>query len=178
MSGSFEFVDPDHFTTGTVGPPGERVFYLQAGSGGHVVSLRIEKAQVAALAQYLAQLLADLPALEREEIPAPPDLVEPVVAEWVVGQLGVVFDDDRDRMLLRVEELVLEEEGAQPTDVDPLDEDEQGVARFSLTRAQVAAFVVRAATVVAAGRPPCPLCGRPLDAEGHMCIKTNGHRER
>ena len=178
MSGSFEFVDPDHFTTGTVGPPGERVFYLQAGSEGHMVSLRMEKAQVAALAQYLAQLLADLPAPEPEEVPATLDLVEPVVAEWVVGQLGVVFDDNRDRMLLRAEEMVLEEEGDDPPALDPLDEGEQGIARFALTRAQVAAFVVRAATVVSAGRPPCPLCGRPLDPDGHMCIKTNGHRER
>ena len=58
---------------------------------------------------------------------------------------------------------------------EPIPDPDAGMARFSLTRGQVASFVVRAATLVAAGRPPCPLCGRPLDPEGHVCIKTNGH---
>jgi uncharacterized repeat protein (TIGR03847 family) len=179
MSNSFEFPDLDRFTAGAVGPPGERVFYLQASAGNAVVSLRLEKTQVAALAEYLAQLLADLPAPETDEFPDDLELAEPVVAEWIVGRIGVVFDDSRDRMLLRLEELQAEEEEEEEGSVGAADEGgEQGVARFSLTRPQVAAFVVRAATVVAAGRPPCPLCGRPLDPSGHVCLKANGHRGR
>jgi uncharacterized repeat protein (TIGR03847 family) len=174
VGSSFDLPDPDRFTAGTVGPPGQRVFYLQAGEGAQVVSLRLEKAQVAALAEYLASVLADLPTPEPESLPEDLDLVEPVVPEWVVGQIGVVFDEDRDRMLVQAEELVEEEaEG----DVEPL-EVEKGIARVALTRAQVAAFVGRAAELVAAGRPPCPLCGRPMDPAGHACIKTNGHRAR
>jgi hypothetical protein len=34
---------------------------------------------------------------------------------------------------------------------------------------------VRAARIVAAGRPPCPLCGAPLDPQGHICPRRNGH---
>jgi uncharacterized repeat protein (TIGR03847 family) len=169
VSKSFELSDLDRFTAGAVGPPGERVFYLQARAGAAVVSLRLEKTQVAALAEYLAQLLADLPAPETDEIPDDLELAEPVVAEWIVGRIGVVFDSDRDRLLLELKEVEVEEEVAAGGE-------EQGVARFSLTRPQMAAFVVRAATVVAAGRPPCQLCGRPLDPSGHVCIKTNGHR--
>jgi uncharacterized repeat protein (TIGR03847 family) len=168
MGSSFDLPEPDRFTAGTVGPPGQRVFYLQAGAEGHVVTLRLEKAQVAALAQYLASVLADLATPDLTSLPAELDLVEPVVAEWVVGQIGVVFDEDRDRMVVQAEEL-LEEEA---------DDTDRGVARFALTRAQVAAFVGRAAELVAAGRPPCELCGRPKNPEGHMCIKTNGHRAR
>jgi uncharacterized repeat protein (TIGR03847 family) len=167
---SFDLSDPDRFTAGTVGPPGQRVFYLQGREGEQVVTLRLEKAQVAALAEYLASVLADLAMPEPESLPEDVGLVEPVVAEWVVGQIGVVFDEDRDRMLVQAEELV--EEGEAEVEV------EQGVARFGLTRAQVAAFVAGAADLVAAGRPPCELCGRPKDPEGHMCIKTNGHRAR
>jgi uncharacterized repeat protein (TIGR03847 family) len=168
MGTSFDLPDPDRFTAGTVGPPGQRVFYLQAGGEGHVVTLRLEKAQVAALAEYLASVLADLATPEPASLPAELELVEPVVAEWVVGQIGVVFDEDRDRMVVQAEEL-LEEEA---------DDTDRGVARFALTRAQVAAFVARAADLVASGRPACELCGRPKDPEGHMCIKTNGHRAR
>jgi len=170
MGTSFDLPEPERFTAGTVGPPGQRVFFLQASEGAQVVTLRLEKAQVAALAEYLASVLADLAMPEPESLPEDAGLVEPVVAEWVVGQIGVVFDEDRDRMLVQAEELV--EEGEAEVEV------EQGVARFGLTRAQVAAFVGRAAELVAAGRPPCELCGRPKDAEGHMCIKTNGHRAR
>jgi uncharacterized repeat protein (TIGR03847 family) len=168
VGSSFDLPEPDRFTAGTVGPPGQRVFYLQAGAEGHVVTLQMEKAQVAALAEYLASVLADLATPDPASLPGELDLVEPVVAEWVVGQIGVVFDEDRDRMVVQAEELLEEEAG----DTD------RGVARFALTRAQVAAFVVRAAELVAAGRPPCELCGRPKDPEGHMCIKTNGHRAR
>jgi uncharacterized repeat protein (TIGR03847 family) len=167
---SFDLTEPDRFTAGTVGPPGQRVFYLQAREAEQVVTLRLEKAQVAALAEYLASVLADLAMPEPGSLPEDLELVEPVVAEWVVGQIGVVFDEDRDRMLVQAEELL--EDTDEDTEVD------QGVARFGLTRAQVAAFVARAAELVAAGRPPCELCGRPKDPEGHMCIKTNGHRAR
>ena len=172
MGTSFDLPEPDRFTAGTVGPPGQRVFYLQASAEGHVVTLRLEKAQVAALAEYLASVLADLPTPEDESLPDDLELAEPVVAEWVVGQIGVVFDEERDRMVVQAEELLDEEGGEAGAEPDP------GVARFALTRAQVAAFVGRAAELVAAGRPPCPLCGRPLDPAGHACIKTNGHRAR
>jgi uncharacterized repeat protein (TIGR03847 family) len=167
-----EFSDPEVFTTGTIGEPGRRIFYLQARSGDQVLTLRLEKAQVAALAEYLAELLSDLPTPAPSEIPDDVELLEPVVAEWIVGQIGVVFDETRDRMLIRADEVAtVDEEGEPLPDVEG-----GGVARFALTRGQVAAFVVRAATLVASGRPPCPLCGRPLDPEGHMCIKTNGHK--
>ena len=172
MGTSFDLPEPVRFTAGTVGPPGQRVFFLQADDGGQVVTLRLEKAQVAALAEYLASVLADLATPDPDSLPGDLELVEPVVAEWVVGQIGVVFDEDRDRMVVQAEEL-LEEDAEEPA-TDP----DRGVARFALTRAQVAAFVGRAAELVAAGRPPCELCGRPKDPAGHSCIKTNGHRAR
>lgn len=171
MSSSFDLPEVDRFTAGTVGEPGARVFYLQVAAGGQVVSLRLEKAQVAALAGYLAELLADLPTPSPEEIPEPAELVEPIVAEWVVGQLGVAFDEGRDRFVIRADEVVEDDEGAGVDVVGG-----GGSARFAVSRPQVAGFVVRAAALVVAGRPPCPLCRRPLDPEGHVCVKTNGHR--
>ena len=163
MSSSFEIDEVDHLTAGAVGPPGQRVFYLQAGQGAQVVSLRLEKAQVAALVAYLAGMLADMPP--PGALPTALDLVEPVVAEWVVASLGVTYDEDADRVLIVAEELV--EEG-----------EEAARARISATREQVAALSMRGAEAVSAGRPPCPLCGQPLDPEGHTCPRLNGHRER
>jgi uncharacterized repeat protein (TIGR03847 family) len=163
MSSSFEIPEVDHLTTGAIGPPGHRVFYLQAGNGNQVVSLRLEKTQVAALVAFLAGMLADMPP--PGEIPSTGmDLIEPVVAEWVVGSLGVSYDEDADRVVIVAEELV--EEG-----------DEGATARITATRGQVAALSVHGVEAVAAGRPPCPLCGQPLDPEGHMCARLNGHRQ-
>jgi uncharacterized repeat protein (TIGR03847 family) len=163
MSSSFEIDELDHLTAGAIGPPGQRVFYLQAGQGAQVVSLRLEKAQVAALVAYLAGMLADMPP--PGDLPTDLDLIEPVVAEWVVASLGVTYDEDADRVIIVAEELV--EEG-----------DEAARARITATREQVAALSMRGAEAVAAGRPPCPLCGQPLDPEGHTCPRLNGHRER
>ena len=162
MSSSFEIPRVDHLTAGAVGPPGKRVFYLQARSGEQVVSLRLEKQQVAALVAYLAGMLADMPP--PGEIPSTGmDLIEPIVAEWVVASLGVTYDEEADRVVILAEELV--EEGQ-----------EAARARITATREQVAALSVRGAEAVAAGRPPCPLCGLPLDPEGHTCPRLNGHR--
>jgi uncharacterized repeat protein (TIGR03847 family) len=164
----FDLPDVDRFTAGAVGPPGQRVFYLQAVAGTEVVTLRLEKQQVAALAEYLAELLHDLPSPTEAEIATALDLVEPVQEAWIVGQLGVVFDETRDRMVLRADELATEDDDDEAT---------LGMARFGLTRGQVHAFVIHATRLVSSGRPPCPLCGRPIDPEGHMCIKTNGHKK-
>ncbi len=123
MSTSFEMPEVDAVTTGAIGLPGHRVFYLQARQGDNVVSLRLEKTQVAALVTYLDAMLADLPSTV--ELPADLELVEPVVAEWVVGSLGVSYDEDADRIVLLAEELV--EEG-----------DDAASARITATRSQIA----------------------------------------
>ena len=159
---SFELFDVDRLTVGTVGPPGKRVFLLQARAAGHVVTLKIEKQQVAALSEYLGQILSDLPS--PGELPTDLELDEPVEPDWVIGALGVTYDEVTDRVVLVAEEAVAE------------DDDEGEVARLSATREQVAALAIRGVALVEAGRPPCPLCGFPLDPSGHVCPRSNGHR--
>lgn len=168
---------PDHFTAGAVGPPGGRTFFLQGGQAGDLVTLKLEKQQVGALAQYLRGVLADLPVVPLAERPAALELHEPLVAEFVVGAMGVAYDEDADRIILQADELVLEDD-----DEDGDDEDDPFVdelletgehARFHLTRAQVIAFCDHADALVAAGRPPCRVCGQPMDPAGHRCPRNN-----
>src|SRR5690606_8432392 len=140
-------IEPTQFLAGTVGPPGQRVFYLQARDDSGVVTLRLEKQQVAALAEYLAGILADLPAVD-EPLPAPGELAEPVIAEWVVGSLGVAYEETEDRVLIVAEELVPPPEGGEAGDTPAGDEVEAATARFHLTRAQVAQFVQHAVELV------------------------------
>ena len=169
MNPSFELPEPRKFTAGTVGEPGQRVFFLQAVADGQLVTLKCEKQQVGALAEHLAALLADLPLPGQEEIVATDvDFVEPSAAAWAVGRMGVAWDEGDDRLVLQCEEVVLVDE-----DDEPIDDEVPATARFRLTRAQVAAFVEVARELVSAGRPPCYLCGRPMDLTGHACPRLN-----
>lgn len=159
---SFEFESPDHFTAGAVGEPGERVFYLQAREAGTLVTLKSEKEQVRALAQYLTQLLARYP-VPRGARAGDPDLIEPLDPAWSVASIGIGYDERNDRIVVEVSEFV-EEEG-----------DEPAVARFRITRAQAATFVAQSGELMKGGRPLCPFCTQPMDREGHVCPRSNGH---
>lgn len=152
------FEDPEVFTTGALGPPGARVFYLQAGRGEELVSIKLEKQQVLALAEYLGGLLADLPPIG-DPTPAA-DLVDPGEPDWVVGTIGVAYDNDRDRIVVVAEELVAEDESGS-------------TLRVAVSRNQVRAMIDRAEELIAGGRPPCRLCGAPIDLTGHACPRAN-----
>jgi uncharacterized repeat protein (TIGR03847 family) len=166
VEASYEMSSPERFTAGTVGEPGHRVFFIQALAEGELVSLKCEKQQVGALAEHLAGLLADLPVPPEEELSATDiAFVEPPGPDWIVGRMGVAWDERSDRMVLLCEQLLAEEEQGP--------DDAPASARFRLTRAQVAAFVELARDLVVAGRPPCYLCGGPMDPDGHDCPRWN-----
>jgi uncharacterized repeat protein (TIGR03847 family) len=180
MSGeSFDVASPDRLTVGAEGEPGHRLFFLQAREGGLLVTLKMEKVQVAALAAWIAKTLEDLPSLghlpEDDEL-MPEPFVEPA---WAVGSLGGSYDPDLDRIVLvatEVGDAGEEPEQAEEEDVVDIATATGATARFLATREQMAALAIRAARLVEAGRPPCPLCGYPLDPSGHQCPRTNGHR--
>ena len=185
VSESYELGELDRITVGTVGLPGQRTFFLQARQGSELITLKLEKIQVAALAAWIAKTLEDLP--EPEQLPEdlePEAFDEPA---WVVGSLGGAYDAEADRIMLVAAEVVESDDEADETDdepdlfapeepIDPLLGGHGAVARLGATREQMAALAIRATTLVASGRPPCPLCGYPLDPRGHACPKTNGHR--
>jgi uncharacterized repeat protein (TIGR03847 family) len=157
-------------TTGAVGEPGERVFYLQAGQEDFVVTLLVEKQQVAVLATQLDQLLERLgEADEEDDADRAPELVEPVEPVFRVGPMALGYDEDRDLVLLQCEELVAEEE------VDG--EAEPATVRLWATREQMRALARRGEEVVGAGRPTCSMCGEPLEPGGHFCPPSNGHKQ-
>ncbi len=151
MDDSYELHEVQWFTTGTVGPKGQRTFYLQARTDDGVVSLQLEKQQVDALGQHLAQMLADLPEVTAQEWTSAPDLIEPIEPLWIVGAMGAAYDTRTDSVVLMAEQMELD------------DEVDSDVMTFRLGRGQTLAFVERANEVVGAGRPPCPWCNRPLN---------------
>jgi uncharacterized repeat protein (TIGR03847 family) len=163
MSDQFDLPRPAKVTFGAIGPVGGRAFFLQASDGNTAVTLKIEKQQAAALSTHLASALGDLGRPghlpEGDEL----ELDAFGVADFVVGSLAIAYDEGEDRIVLIAREA---------TD----DEDASGAeARISMSKEQAAALAIRGTQLVESGRPPCPLCGYPLDPGGHNCPRTNGH---
>ena len=190
------FEPPERFVAGTVGEPGDRTFFLQARGGGRVISVALEKVQVSLLAEKLEELLVEAAKrfgvkLPEETAPLVHDnepLDTPVDEEFRVGTLGLAFDVDTATVVIEAIEAgegdaeVELGEDDEDADDDPIDDDEDDEPdddldrlRVRLTPEATRAFIDRARRVVAAGRPPCPLCGQPLDPAGHLCPRHNGY---
>lgn len=172
MSVFYEFEEVDAFTSGAVGQPGQRVFYLQARAGDRLVTVRCEKQQVAAIADYLKRVMVDLPPPEDRALGGPGELQQPVDPIFVLGPIGLGYDRSSDRIVLQLEEML--PGGIDPDDEDLDDDDvDRGQIRVYVKRSQAAAFCDRAEQVVAAGRPNCQWCDLPIDPDGHPCPRMN-----
>ncbi len=196
----YEFEPPERFVAGTVGAPGERAFYLQARGGGRLISVALEKVQVSLLAEKLDELLVE--ANRRFGLVLPPvngivpdndPLEAPIDEEFRVGTLGLAYDVDTSTVVIEAiavgeaedeaeAETGLDDPTATESDDDDDDEEDYDVVtadldrlRVRLTPEETRAFIERAKRVVSAGRPPCPLCGQPLDPAGHRCPRHNGY---
>ncbi|MEU3457545.1 DUF3090 domain-containing protein [Micromonospora sp. NPDC006766] len=186
------FEPPERFVAGTVGPPGERTFFLQARGGGRLVSVALEKVQVSLLAEKLEELLAEAQRRFGVQLPEAPTaagdndpLDTPVDEEFRVGTLGLAFDVDSATVVIEAIAVGEAEAEVALSDVADDDEDEDedpdepdddlDRLRVRLTPEATRAFIERARRVVNAGRPPCPLCGQPLDPAGHLCPRHNGY---
>ncbi|MCG8918644.1 DUF3090 domain-containing protein [Actinokineospora sp. PR83] len=176
------FRQPDRFVAGTVGEPGDRVFYLQAVESVRIVSVTIEKQQVAVLAERIGSLLEEVHRRFGAEVPdgVPGELVDaepltvPVEEEFRVGTMGLGWDAESKAVVIEL----LAATDAEVDESVVLDDTEEGpdAVRVFLSPGEARAFADRADRVVNAGRKPCPLCAEPLDPNGHVCPRQNGYR--
>jgi len=167
---------------GTVGPAGERTFFLQATQGQRIVSVALEKLQVQVLAERMGAMLDEL---HRRGVEAASEaslgddersLDEPLREEFRVGTIAISWDEDDEVLMVEARaQTEEEEEDEDALEVDDDDEDGPDLVRVRLVPALARGFVERAARVVAGGRPPCPFCGQPLDPHGHLCPRRNGY---
>jgi uncharacterized repeat protein (TIGR03847 family) len=194
-----EFDPPERFVVGTVGEPGQRTFFIQARAGTRMVSVALEKQQVAALAERVDELLdqvlddgssAELvPAVAPHDLDDQAPLEQPIEEEFRAGTMTLSWDPGIDRVVIEVfpisDEVVVAPEGDDELAgeltgeafVEPEPEPEE-VLLVRITPGTARAFALRAGRVVEAGRPSCPFCGGPVDPAGHLCVRANGHRRR
>jgi uncharacterized repeat protein (TIGR03847 family) len=171
MSFFYEFDPTDVFTTGAIGQPGERVFYVQALADGRLISAKCEKQQVAALAQYLRNLLSDLPPPTLTPTADAMNLRSPVEEDFVLGTVGLGLDRSSGKVVIQLDEMQLVDEDHDFEEVP--DDDEVGRMRVFLTPEQATAFCEQAERIVGAGRDQCRWCGGPIDLQGHSCPRLN-----
>jgi len=181
------FDPPERFVAGTVGPPGQRTFFLQARSGTRVTSVALEKQQVEVLAERIDELLDEVMRSSESEgtIPAvapvgsddQQPLEQPIVEEFRAGTMTLSWDAGDERVVVEVfpfTEAALISPDQPEEEIDEPEPEEVFLVR--LPPAAARAFSKRAQSVVAAGRKPCPFCGGPVDPTGHLCPRANGFR--
>jgi uncharacterized repeat protein (TIGR03847 family) len=168
----FDLNPVDRITADAIGEPGKRVFYLQARKGRRQVTLLCEKEQVAALALATEEVLLSLAEGDADKVVEPDPAIHggmglefPLEPVFRVGQVNLGYDQVSQLLVVIAYEALDEDEESTPS-----------VARFWATPAQMRAFSIHGQEVVAAGRPRCPMCGEPMDPEGHFCPRRNGHR--
>lgn len=181
MSQDVELDSVDSFTAGAVGQPGRRVFMLQATQGAELHSWVLEKEQVVAMARASYELLSQIGEHE---------MTKELLGKGPLGASTPEFDAamalkpdqpsfrlDADTITMRYEDdrKVIEISFSELTDIEL---EIPASVKIVVTTRQLAAFGIQGMKVVAQGRPTCPLCGHPMDPEGHVCPATNGHNPR
>jgi uncharacterized repeat protein (TIGR03847 family) len=194
-------LDPvDRITTDAIGAPGERMFYIQARQGKTLVTVTVEKQQVQLLASSILEILSRI-GKETGQGPGEEEMTleEPVEPMWRAGRLSIGYLEERDLILLEIEELLPEDEDAEEEGAAGLEalETLEGLERVEgleeletsepdsdrdadrvrmwATREQMLSLSRQGALVCSRGRPTCQFCGNPLDPEGHVCPAMNGH---
>lgn len=160
-----ELSRPEHVTADFVGEPGQRIFYVQAIEDAEVVSVLVEKMQVSGLADLLTRLLAQVDAEPAKiwDIDSM-RLREPVTPRWRAGAIAVGIDPQLGHFVIELSEFVSEEEDREPDEI-----------RIWIDEDRARTLAAHARWSVNQGRPTCRLCGMPMDEDGHVCPRSNGH---
>ncbi|WP_457962607.1 DUF3090 domain-containing protein [Arthrobacter sp. D1-29] len=173
-----EFAWPDRVVVGTIGVPGSRTFYLQVRAGTQIVSIAMEKQQSALLADKIDEILDRLLSVEGNPHSVPTstpielvdnDQLEAVEEQFRTGTMTLRWDPTTAQVVIEAYPIA---EVDADNDDESLDEDDADVPEMLLVRMPVGtarAFAKRTREVVGAGRPACPLCGYPVDPDGHVC---------
>ncbi len=157
--------DVQRMRADALGEPGHRRFRIIAIIDGVTHIVWMEKQQLQALGMAIEQLLEQVPVDEDVVIDAEPvvEFDENTRNQFRVGRIELGYDVGHNRVVIST------------FDIQQEDEEETATLVLRLNLRQSADLSADAASLVAAGRPLCPMCGQPMDADGHVCPQQNGH---
>lgn len=183
-----DFDEPDHFMVLVIDEPGERRLLLQAAQDGRVTSVALEPELLDMLLERTWAVIDELerrglaaidvasPAASQRDLQAQTDAS--TLEEFRAGSLSIVFDEDVDRLIIEMR-AQLADGGAGESASPPLEDVEDeipddapigpDVLRVHLRLTMVQRFLRQAARAIGRAQPSCPLCGEPLDVNGHHC---------
>jgi len=149
----------------TFGEPGKRTFRLVLRSGKAVVTVWLEKEQLFQLSVALGEGVRRFSNEENtnSQLSGSTEWIgDDITVEFKARQLLLKYDADMHVFHLEAHEG---------------DEDEVSGTSVScgLTIPQSSSLSEESQRICASGRPPCFLCGLPIDLEGHVCPRANGH---
>jgi uncharacterized repeat protein (TIGR03847 family) len=167
----FDNADDAMVQVEALGEPGQRRFRLMAYVHGETHILWMEKQQVQALGMAIEQMLDQLPPGVGGSESLPGEVkgsFDPGTrSQFRVGRIELGFDVGKDRIVISAHDMIDDDEAGMPAAT--------GSVNLRITRVQAQHLSEEAASLVAAGRPRCPMCGAPMDPEGHVCPEQNGH---
>lgn len=164
-SGTPSDADVQRLRVEALGEPGQRRFRLMAVISGETHIMWMEKQQLQALGLAIEQLLeqvpdSDVPAMDTG---AELEFDQETLNQFRVGRIELGYDTSNNRVVISAYDLQQD------------DEDTTAALVMRLNLRQSTELSTDVAMVVAAGRPLCPMCGQPMDQEGHVCPQQNGH---
>ncbi len=187
----FNFNPVDNVTVDALGPAGQRVFYIQAQKGDQTLTLIAEKFQIQSLSLGIERFISEI-AEKFPDLPAPKQVYNkkkmriqpPVDPLFRVANIGLGFDIESDLVVMVIHELlpegdILEEiEDVLEAEDQTTEGDNPSVVRFWCTRGQLWVLSRWGIELASLGRPICPQCNKPMEPEGHFCVKKNGGHKR
>lgn len=173
-----EFAWPDRVVVGTLGPAGMRTFYLQVREGTQIVSIALEKQQSAELAEKIDEILDQLMTIDGNPYSVPTstpvelvdnDQLEAVQEQFRAGAMSLVWDPTTAQVVIEAYPIIEVNADDNGDSLDEDDAEESEMLRVRMPVGTARAFTKRTHEIVDAGRPICPLCGYPMDTDGHIC---------
>ncbi|MGA7203047.1 MAG: DUF3090 domain-containing protein [Specibacter sp.] len=173
-----EFSWPDRVVIGTIGLPGARTFYLQVRAGKQVVSIALEKQQSALLAEKIDEILDQLITVESNPFSIPTgtpielvdnDPLEAVQELFRTGEMSLGWDPTTAQIVIEAHPFTGDDDDSDAESHEGEGATEPEMLRVRIPVGTARAFAKRTREIVGAGRPMCPLCGYPVDADGHIC---------
>ena len=173
-----EFDWPDRVVVGTIGLPGTRTFYLQVRAGTRLVSISLEKQQAALLAENIDEILDQLITVEGNPFSVPTstpielvdnDQLEALQEQFRTGAMSLGWDPTTAQIVIEAHPITTVDADDNGEWREEAGANEPEMLRVRMPVGTARAFARRTREIVGAGRPTCPLCGYPIDTDGHVC---------